>query len=592
MPFDYLWSLLVVGQDKDFIFDLAELVYNSEIEITVHDNLTTETKVVTSEYEKETHSKDPNNGGYVWVKTVKTYITKTNTVDVGLTKANVWIVDYEQEYKFEQGTPERTSTVARIHNGTKTTDTTILSSKYVSSPATTEEKTEPNSSEDNFVTLLLKHSKALNNIPSGARIIFEILEENKHTSDMVDLTKYLLYKATGTVYDGIDSYNFNVFEPGSFTTVTGIYGGTIQEKVWFALKDAGVSDVAAAGAMGNIDYESGGMNPSLVEGGYNENNGGIGICQWTNNRRGTKGRNAQLKAYAASKGVTWQDEDTQVEFLIAELTGTGPASGYAESGFQASNRGYYGENYSKDAWASVPEDESKIEYATRAFAATFERPNSKDFHNSMPERIRRAQKYYAEFKGKERSVGQYSAAEISAGVYGSYTSSSGKKFTLYLQGGNAPWRDNDYGESRSMAKAGCGPTALAIIASAYDSSITPETTRAATVRRYGIGNNSAAGNMQQVLKDVGVNVQTRVGGRNKQEVINCLKNGGQVWIVVYQDGNYTYNSHCMALLDYNASDDTVYVAHGTASSMKHGWGSLDYVMKSLKSSHDLLYVGG
>ena len=50
MPFDYLWDLLVVSEDKDFVLDLADLVHDSEIEITVHDNLSINTNVNTYTY--------------------------------------------------------------------------------------------------------------------------------------------------------------------------------------------------------------------------------------------------------------------------------------------------------------------------------------------------------------------------------------------------------------------------------------------------------------------------------------------------------------------------------------------------------------
>lgn len=32
MPFDYLWALLVVSEDEDFVLDLADLVYGSQLE--------------------------------------------------------------------------------------------------------------------------------------------------------------------------------------------------------------------------------------------------------------------------------------------------------------------------------------------------------------------------------------------------------------------------------------------------------------------------------------------------------------------------------------------------------------------------------
>lgn len=68
----------------------------------------------------------------------------------------------------------------------------------------------------------------------------------------------------------------------------GIYGDTIQEKVWWALKDCSFSDEQVAGAMGNIHVESDGFCPTRVEYGYDENTGGIGLCQWTNAGRGSE----------------------------------------------------------------------------------------------------------------------------------------------------------------------------------------------------------------------------------------------------------------------------------------------------------------
>ena len=52
MPFEYLWSFLSVGQEEEFVSELADLVYGSEIEITVHDNLTINTTVSTDTYTK------------------------------------------------------------------------------------------------------------------------------------------------------------------------------------------------------------------------------------------------------------------------------------------------------------------------------------------------------------------------------------------------------------------------------------------------------------------------------------------------------------------------------------------------------------
>ena len=47
MPFDYLWQWIVTGRDKDFGLDIADLIFDSELEITVHDNVTKVTDVDT-----------------------------------------------------------------------------------------------------------------------------------------------------------------------------------------------------------------------------------------------------------------------------------------------------------------------------------------------------------------------------------------------------------------------------------------------------------------------------------------------------------------------------------------------------------------
>lgn len=59
MPFSYLWGLLIYSGDKNFVLEVADLVMNSEIELTVHDNVTTETKEDIYTYKKQTR-KDIN----------------------------------------------------------------------------------------------------------------------------------------------------------------------------------------------------------------------------------------------------------------------------------------------------------------------------------------------------------------------------------------------------------------------------------------------------------------------------------------------------------------------------------------------------
>ena len=308
MHFDFLWALLVIGGDKNFVFDIADLAYNSQIEITVHDNLTVNTDVDHWTYTERTKAEVgdativANCGGYTasgtvgahthdpWGEdkpytTTKTVVTQTNTINIALTRANVWIVDYKNEFTYSE--PTSTTTTGEIklddteyeatgigstfdceeiqaeknrlasivrqnyisahssENNTNvsapgvtfdvnvsvqyftkyinildTTTDTVETTKYIPGTPEIKEKTDPDSEEPNFVTIFNDPDYAANSssIRSASDWLFEILEKNDSTSDMVDLMKYLLYKATGADY-GVTEFDFTVFYPGTLTSV-------------------------------------------------------------------------------------------------------------------------------------------------------------------------------------------------------------------------------------------------------------------------------------------------------------------------------------------------------------------------------------
>lgn len=215
MPFDYLWAFLVTCNSKDFVMALTDLVYASEMEITVYDNLTIDTNVTVTTREDTitTTSTDPTTGETttstetVTYTTTHTTIDKTNTINTVLTKANVWYVNYSQQYTYSSPTTTTSGTDDNKH----TTET----QKYISSPAVVKEKVElnPPDGEENFVSLIKdrKYFTAYNSILSAREWLFNILEKNKTTKDMVDLTKYLLYKATDDPSFGVTEFNFDIF---------------------------------------------------------------------------------------------------------------------------------------------------------------------------------------------------------------------------------------------------------------------------------------------------------------------------------------------------------------------------------------------
>ena len=520
LPFEYLWALLVTTKSDDFVLNLADLAYNSEIKIGIYDNINKTVNTHIEKYREEFREKyeEYEDGSLVdkrpsdkeWETEeydyeIRNIITAYDeNIQYELLYANTWIVEVSAQYENTVETQQvssdtnadpdeewsddispnpyietwtRTETHTDPIDGSTYTDTIncksnlykykrTINHEYISERAPTiskyqklpaqepREKTDTDENTDNnFVKIALNDTNAsttFSNIGSVNWLI-DILENSSETSDMVDLTKHLIYKITGNENYNIN-FSFSYYNSiSSFNSVSnGIYGGSIQEKVWFALKDLGLSDIAVAGAMGNIHHESQTFNPAKVEVGYNEFNGGIGLCQWTNDPRDSgNGRNAQLRAYAASKGTTWQDEDTQVEFLVAELTN---GNGIAEKQLFTSSASYDGVKHNPSEWKEAED----IETATKVFCYCFERPGAAFARSSMNARIEYARMYLAEFAGREKPIGSsedYANADK--------VTVMGYTFPHYYQR-NYEYRM--YGvPGKTIARSGCGPTSMAMI---------------------------------------------------------------------------------------------------------------------------------
>ena len=242
MPFDFLWALLVKSTEEEFVNEVAKLALESEITITAFDNLTTTVETETTGYEVEiTHVTTDNETGEIKVTTetetrhvTKEVTTNTDTVFVNVTYADVWVVKYSIEYTQEvadltpitegEVIPKENATKQKTNSGTSITekDTTYSMSSsskiYKEGTPVVEEKTDPAATEENFVTLLKKYKYAEINIMQEVDWLFEMMETSSKTSDMIDLVKYLLYKATG-VNLGVTSLDENYFVSKSLSSM-------------------------------------------------------------------------------------------------------------------------------------------------------------------------------------------------------------------------------------------------------------------------------------------------------------------------------------------------------------------------------------
>ena len=165
-----------------------------------------------------------------------------------------------------------------------------------------------------------------------------------------------------------------------------VVGSSNVEKLWFGLLDAGYTEEAAAGIIGNLMWESGG-GPSDVYANAVEGNGeGIGMVQWS------FGRKEKFLAFLISRGETWPSDNIllQLEYMLWEL----------ENGEWMWTS--IGAEYGADCHVSLDTFKNckDVSDATRYFCANFERCYEKDSH--MDTRIRWAENVYRMYHGREQ----------------------------------------------------------------------------------------------------------------------------------------------------------------------------------------------
>ena len=680
LPFNYLWAMLVIGDDKDFVFDLSDLAFNSKMEITVHDNLQKNTDIITDEYTKKTEIetngnvavsyKDSNGNTGEESKAEKaTDVQKTkykkihktidisNTLDTCVTLADTWNITYTKEYKYSSSTNDSGKSTKKLDDKVgdwTNTDSPNLNSQIkskaesevasegksvssskinssttkvkrstVDASTATQNKIELNEytttlnnvsdstssknkdkeeiSDDtggtykynnNFANILKKNHAAKSSIINASEWLFEILEKNSDTADMVDLTKYLLFKATGNDY-GVTKLDISIFSMSrtdnigvgnsKYTTLsvtsTNLTKGDFVKKVQSYSPALSNSKTKIFRDNAGVIYDvcvKNNVNPVLCAAQAYMEQGWVAPSTSPYNYWGIAVYNGQN--YGQS--YTGMEHAVQVycKNINERLQGKHEALEWSKKCAQYDDHFAGSMNTVYDVlsnWACASKNPTPAEQAQCAavYVTDIINKSAKIFGQQV------LSAPYTSTGGGE------TLANGGKGTRGIWTSkTTGQKFNLYLQGDGAPWAKNPYGGSGTMSAAGCGPTALAIIASGYNGSITPETVRDDIInkRHHGaVANYSNPAEMKLVVGDLNLNVSTSIKSFNTSNITSCLRSGGKIWFIV---GNckYTGGRHCMALIDYDASTGKVYVAHG--SSRTFGWETINYLLRCADSS--------
>lgn len=657
MPFEYLWSLLVIGEDKDFVLELADLVYNSKIEITVHDNLTVNTNVDVYTYTKKkktntsakviveynddagTSRRYPASGKWTDetednYKTTFTTITKTNTLNTMVTLADVWMAKYTQEYIYETpsdivdkssenldempypSTPDTTgnndtyghaskllkdtkkkyedydsvtgridfieekiyyATVNRKQDITNTTQT----KKYTSSPMTVEEKTDKNSVEPNFVTLFLKSDnlKAKNNILSVESWLFELLGEHKSTEDKIDLTKYLLYKATGTDY-GVVEYDF----------------GAIWKKIYEGMTNVGSDDLIVNIEMSDqelviTDEEILEQAISTVYSGKAQSNLLGVLHNGTFIKMQEEYKVNAVFAIAAtivesSGGTSWAAIDSSTYNWLS-MTGSYNGKTYKNPNSKNPRK-----------WRVYPNfDVATLDFGDQiANGSYYFKANRNTVKEIAPTYcdVRWGEDVVAEMIKIYNSVGItvvqsnniVSTAPIEStgdGYKQIYTSSSGRTYKEFKQTWGSYAKTVKY-SGGTISSSGCGPTSVSIVISSFGSNHTPGTLVQAAKAKYNVSNFVASGaSTGKMLTTAGISYKS--GYKISRSVlVNHLKTGGAVITSVNNNCGrlFTGNTHYIAILDVSADGNQVYVSNPNPKTAT-GWINADKIISCVDS---------
>lgn len=274
VPSAYLLYYYIEADYPDFSNDLADVALNSKIIMAVEDNVSTSKIKTTLENKKVSESSEfsydwTTSGDPTEVTTescrTKTEIIYADTwcvklenkslyksdlleVTVGKSKNIKILGTVDKKYRVEKiigekesgsGTDSKDVTNFVIENGIPKAETTTYTYAYktyqrtrtitdsISNSYAEVDKVKPEAKEKVFTDLYKKH-KMYNRL--NDKRFLQILENDDRTANLVDLTKYLMYMATGVDY-GVKEYDFSEYADTELEDVNSIEaGGTAFEQ--------------------------------------------------------------------------------------------------------------------------------------------------------------------------------------------------------------------------------------------------------------------------------------------------------------------------------------------------------------------------
>lgn len=150
--------------------------------------------------------------------------------------------------------------------------------------------------------------------------------------------------------------------------------------------------------------------------------------------------------------------------------------------------------------------------------------------------------------GSDMADNDFPESELTENNDGSLMGKNGETIVTYYSQLDERWADKAYGKSGTIGSSGCGPTALAIVASTLKGkNITPEQVADWSVKNgYRCeGNGSYHSLIPNGAKNYGLKVE-KLGRSSKEELARHLSNGNLV-IAIMSKGHFTNGGHFIVL---------------------------------------------
>ncbi len=289
IPYEYLLFFYIDTDYKDFALDLAKKAQEAEVVLAVQDNVTVTHRIETVEQctlIAPTSMQSQYGKGWSQVSG-KNELTETAGTSVDLTYIDTWVVkafnenSYSEEILKMAKNEEKIMTIKGKVTSTSSTSQTNplqINAGTVNIPKDGTDGREVNYSyvvqqrtntkvdtisnkyeagdkkvkgkENIFVDLYKKH-----NMKRKLRTdwFFIILERNEKTSNLVNLTKYLIFKATNKNY-GVIEFDFNEFGLSQFKNMSSISGGVPLYEPILSKEDFIKALTEYAATSGNIHF--------------------------------------------------------------------------------------------------------------------------------------------------------------------------------------------------------------------------------------------------------------------------------------------------------------------------------------------------